>query len=139
MEIVEQVEHEYKPGFSLIKYGTILTFNCNLEFARRFNNILTDLAEKGYSEDFDIKVLSQQLKYLMETKEPHEGVIDNDSFTAMKMGHVFVVSLRKDLCMSLNASLCDFLVTNRVSPALFSFAKQLKGYLFPQQSGFVDD
>jgi hypothetical protein len=115
---------EWKPGFSLTKYGSVFTLNCNQEFAQRFKNVLRDCG----GDEPTITALAEDFKYCLES---NEETIDPDSngFMLSKFGHVYLLTCKRELMHRLNSALQNFLVTNRVSPAIFSFSQQLDGYL----------
>ena len=122
METAERFE--WKPGFSLTKYGSIFTLNCNQEFAQRFRNVLRDCG----NNDATLTSLSDDFKYCFESNEES---VDPDShdFMLSKFGHVYMLTCKREFMHKLNSALQNFLVANRVSPAIFSFSQQLDGYL----------
>ena len=120
---MEAIAFEWKPGFSLTKYGSVFTLNCNQEFAQRFRNVVRDCAN-----DVTLTALSEDFKYCLESKEES---VDPDShdFMLSKFGHVYLLTCKREFMHKLNSALQNFLVSNRVSPAIFSFSQQLDGYL----------
>lgn len=129
METAERFE--WKPGFSLIKYGSVYTLNCNREFAQRFSNVLRDCNNEAVSK------LAEDLKYCLDSKE---NTVDPESSEYMlsKFSHVFLLTCNKDYMQRLNAVVQNFLVENRVSPALYSFSQQLDGYLLNKYNPKLD-
>jgi len=130
----ESMERPYviKPGFSLVKYGNVLAFNFNLEFAQRFKNVLAD-----YHKNFGLKepLLPFFTELCFHLDLPAGVETDNPLFVIERFDHVFSVSCDKKFAISLNDTLNQFLIEKRVSTALFCFAKQLEGCLFPKFEG----
>jgi hypothetical protein len=128
---------EYKPGYSLIKYGHILTLNFNKEFSERFYHVLADYLKINPANK-EVALFAQQLQGLM----GNESVKVRESQWVMtRLEHVYAVTFQKDIAQNINAIFTEFLTVHRVSPALFSFAKQLASYVFPKRfsEGFADD
>lgn len=123
IEGVEQFEP--KPGFALVKYGNIFTFNFNQEFAQRLNNILIDF-QKNHGLQEPMLRFYKILAY-------GEDGDDADLFDVTRFHHVYTVSCEREFAQNLNQLLTNFLIQKRVSPALFSFAKQLEGALYPKR------
>jgi hypothetical protein len=123
-----------KPGFSLVKYGHVLAFNFNLEFAQRFNNVLADF-HKNVGLEEPILSFFTELCYHLDL--PAGVETDNPLLVIERFDHVFSVSCDKKFAQNLNEILKQFLLTKRVSTALFCFAKQLEGCLFPRFEGRV--
>jgi len=127
-----ELPYGIKPGFSLVKYGNVLAFNFNLEFAQRFKNILAD-----YHKNFGLKKpllpFFTELCYRLDL--PAGAEADNPLFVIERFDHVFSVSCDKKFAVSLNEILSQFLIEKRVSTALFCFAKQLEGCLMPKFEG----
>lgn len=115
---------EWKPGFSLVKYGSVYTLNCNQEFAQRFSNVMRDCGDPAMAR------LAEDLKYCMDSVG---DIVDPDSnnneFMLSKYSHVYLLTCKKEFMQQLNAAVQNFLLTNRVSPAVFSFSQQLDGFL----------
>lgn len=120
---------DLKPGFSLIKYGHVLALNFNEEFAQRLLNILAD---SNNEEKLSGNVLDfyTQLGHNISNKDTSDFC---DDFEMTKFYHVYNVSCNKEFSLKLNQVLTNFLAQKRVSPALFSFAKQLEGCLYPKR------
>jgi hypothetical protein len=134
METVDrdfEPKFEPKPGFSLIKYGNVLTLNFNQEFASRFNNILVD-CEKNVKVPASIAEFAKQLQGGLNLAG---GVpfTPTEQFEFVKYLHVYAVVFHRDFAQELSALLSHFLVQHRISPALFSFAKQLEACLYPRK------
>jgi hypothetical protein len=141
----EQVTFEPKPGFDLVKYGNVFTFNFNQEFAQRLRNILVD-CERNQGLRGQILLFFKMLRHQI-TLEEHIGGIPSEDFLGelseadptpfqfvlQRFQHVFAVVCEREFVQSLNQLLTQFLVQKRVSPALFSFAKQLEGALYPKR------
>lgn len=122
---------EPKPGFDLVKYGNVFTFNFNQEFAQRLKNIMADF-HKNFKLQEPCLSFFKNLTFLMELpsgqKEP------SNLYIIERFQHVYTVVCERDFCQNLNQVLTThFLVQKRVSPALFSFAKQLEGALYPKR------
>lgn len=132
---------EYKPGYSLIKYGHILTLNFNKEFSERLYHVLSDHL-KANPANKEVAVFTKSLGSLMDASDSIQTLDDdNDNWVIMRLEHVYSVNFQKELAMKINTIFTEFLTQHRVSPALFSFAKQLAGYVFPKRfsEGFADD
>lgn len=115
---------EWKPGFSLVKYGSVYTLNCNQEFAQRFSNVMRDCGDPAMAH------LAEDLKYCMESVgDIVDPDSDNNEFMLSRYAHVYLLTCKKEFMQQLNATVQNFLLTNRVSPALFSFSQQLDGFL----------
>jgi hypothetical protein len=129
---------EYKPGYSLIKYGHILTLNFNKEFSERLYHVLSDYL-KVNPANREVALFTKQLHGLMESE--NNKVVNEAEWVMTRLEHVYAISFQKELAQKINGIFTDFLTMHRVSPALFSFAKQLAGYVFPKRfsEGFADD
>ena len=123
-------EYEPKPGFALVKYGNVFTFNFNEEFAQRLKNVLADF-HKNVSLQEPVLGFFKNLGYFMNLPAGEDS--ENDLYTIDKYEHVYSVLCEREFAQNLNQVLTSFLVQNRVSPALFSFAKQLEGALYPKR------
>lgn len=122
--------YEPKPGFSLVKYGNVFTFNFNTEFAQRLKNVLADFQKSSSLEEPVLgffKNLSFHLQLPAGEKVPENLYILN------KFDYVYSVTCERKFAQSLNQVMSGFLVERRVSPALYSFTKQLEGALYPQR------
>lgn len=64
---------------------------------------------------------------------PNEDPGDATQFILERFQYVFVVVCEREFVQTLNQLLTQFLVQKRVSPALFSFIKQLEGALYPKR------
>lgn len=129
MENEEVVEFEPKPGFDLVKYGNVFTFNFNQEFAQRLKNVLADF-HKNYKLQEPVAGFFNDLNECMDLPgktEPRELYLMN------RFQHVYSVVCEREFVQNLNQVLTNFLIQKRVSPALFSFAKQLEGALYPKR------
>lgn len=115
-------QFEWKPGFSLVKYGNVYTMNCNEEFAQRFSNVLRDCADES------IAYLAKNLKSCIDSDEELMES-DDQEFMLSKYSHVYILTCNKEFMKVLNTVLQCFLVTNRVSSAVFSFSQQLDNYI----------
>lgn len=127
----ETVVFDPKPGFSLVKYGDVFTFNFNAEFAQRLRNILADYHKNH-------KLQGQPLYFLNELKSTMEFAEDNamdvaEQFVLERFEHVYTVLCKREFAQQLNQIFTQFLLQKRVSTALFSFIKQLEGALFPKR------
>lgn len=132
MDNTEGVEQfEPKPGFALVKYGNVFTFNFNQEFAQRLNNILVDF-HKNHGLQEPMLGFYKTLAYYMELPTG-EDTDEADLFDIARFHHVYTVACEREFAQTFNQVLTNFLVQKRVSPALFSFAKQLEGALYPKR------
>jgi len=133
MENTEVVADQYepKPGFALVKYGNVFTFNFNNEFASRLKNILADF-HKNHTLKEPVLDFFKSLSHYMNLPAGEESE-DTDLFIIEKYEHVYSVICEREFAQSLNQVLTNFLVQKRVSPALFSFSKQLEGALYPKR------
>lgn len=133
MDNTELVERDYepKPGFALVKYGNVFTFNFNNEFAGRLKNILAAF-HKSCTLKEPVLGFFKNLSYLMNLPAGEEAE-DSDLFIIEKLEHVYTVICEREFAQNLNQVLTNFLVQQRVSPALFSFAKQLESALYPKR------
>lgn len=132
---------EPKPGFDLVKYGNVFTFNFNQEFAQRLRNILADF-HKNHTLQGQILRLFKRLQNLIEPLDEQRTNDDVAEFLCERFQHVYIIVGERDFAMNLNQVLTQFLVQKRVSPALFSFARQLEGALFPkrfEETRYADD
>jgi hypothetical protein len=123
-------QFEPKPGFDLVKYGSVFTFNFNQEFAQRLKNILADF-HKNHGLQGQVLCFFKTIRKLMDLPDEETGTATQ--FMLERFQHVFTVVCERDFAQSLNQVLTHFLVQKRVSPALFSFAKQLEGALYPKR------
>lgn len=123
-------DYEPKPGFALVKYGNVFTFNFNDEFAQRLKNVLADF-HKNYTLTEPALAFFKNICYFLHL--PAGEDIEHDLFNIDSYEHVYSVICEREFAQSLNQVLTNFLVQKRVSPALFSFAKQLEGALYPKR------
>jgi len=123
---------EPKPGFDLVKYGNVFTFNFNQEFAQRLRNILADF-HRNYNLQEPLAGFYRNLISYMEAPTGDDAEPTNDLYTIDRFQHVFSVICEREFVQNLNQMLTQFLVQKRVSPAMFSFAKQLEGALYPKR------
>jgi hypothetical protein len=123
-------EYEPKPGFALVKYGNVFTFNFNEEFAQRLKNVLADF-HKNFTLQEPILGFFKTLCFFMHL--PAGEDLACDLYNIDKYEHVYSVICEREFTQNLNQVLTNFLVQKRVSPALFSFAKQLEGALYPKR------
>lgn len=128
-ETVEQ-EYEPKPGFSLVKYGNVFTFNFNTEFAQRLKNVLADF-QKNQTLEEPVLGFFKNLAYHMQL--PAGEKVKESLYILDKFDYVYSVVCERKFAQSLNYIMTNFLSQKRVSPALFSFTKQLEGALYPQR------
>lgn len=130
-EEVGRDNFEPRPGFDLVKYGNVFTFNFNQEFCQRLKNVLADY-HKNYKLQEPIAGFFKNLSLFMEL--PAGGTAEPSNLYVMeRYQHVYTVVCEREFAQSLNQTLTQFLVQKRVSPALFSFAKQLEGALYPKR------
>lgn len=122
--------YEPKPGFSLVKYGDVLTFNFNTEFAQRLKNVLADL-QKNQNLEESVAGFFKNLCYYLQL--PAGERVKDKLYTIIKFDYVYSVICERKFAQNLNHVMTNFLVERRVSPALFSFTKQLEGALYPQR------
>lgn len=120
---METIKFELKPGFSLVKYGTVYTMNFNQEFALRFSNVMRDC---GSGEPV-MKRFAEDLRYCVDSVDG--GDVDDNEYLLTRYEHVYLLTCKREFAQHLNAAVQNFLVSNRVSPAVFSFSQQLDGYL----------
>ncbi len=124
-------EFEPKPGFDLVKYGNVFTFNFNKGFAERLKNILADY-HKHFKLAEPVLSLFKNISYYLELPAG-EKPQDNPLYVISRYQHVLSVICEREFAQTLNQILTQFLVQKRVSPACFSFAKQLEGALYPKR------
>ncbi len=134
-------DREFKPGFSLIKYGNVLALNFNQEFAQRLNNILVDYTKTDHLSEL-LTEFTEQIRGelgLPDGKSPYP----TDGFDFTRFLHVYSVLLNREFAQELNGVLSRFLLQNKVSPALYSFSKQLETCLYPKKfdkkESYADD
>jgi hypothetical protein len=126
----EQVTFEPKPGFDLVKYGNVFTFNFNQEFAQRLNNVLADCHRNDLIQS-QVLCFFKRLRNVMDL--PNEDPGWATQFILERFQHVFTVVCEREFVKTLNQLMTQFLVQKRVSPAMFSFIKQLEGALYPKR------
>lgn len=122
--------YEPKPGFSLVKYGDVFTFNFNTEFAQRLKNVLADF-QKNQSLEESVTGFYKTLCFYLQL--PGGERVKDKLYTIVKYDYVYSVVCEREFVRSLNHVMTSFLVERRVSPALFSFTRQLEGALYPQR------
>jgi hypothetical protein len=122
--------YEPKPGFSLVKYGNVFTFNFNTEFAQRLKNVLADFQKNQTLEE---PVLGFFKNLSLHLQLPAGEKVKENLYILTKFDYVYSVICERKFAQSLNHIMSSFLVEKRVSPALFSFTKQLEGALYPQR------
>ena len=129
---------EPQPAFDLVKYGNVFTFNFNQEFAQRLRNILAD-CDKSYGLQGQVGIFFKMVRKLLDMPDVDTGA--PTQFILQRFQHVFTTVCERDFAQNLNQVLSQFLVQKRVSPAMFSFAKQLEGALYPKRfdSRYADE
>lgn len=132
MENEDRVEgtFEPQPAFDLVKYGNVFTFNFNQEFAQRLRNVLAD-CDRTHGLQGQIACFFKMTRKLLDMPEIETGV--PAQFILYRFQHVFTAVCERDFIQNFNQVLTQFLIQKRVSPALFSFAKQLEGALYPKR------
>jgi hypothetical protein len=121
---------EPQPAFDLVKYGNAFTFNFNQEFAQRLRNVLAD-CDKTYNLQGQLGIFFKMVRKLLDLPDIDTGV--PAQFIMYRFQHVFTVICEREFAQNFNQILTQFLIQKRVSPALFSFAKQLEGALYPKR------
>lgn len=136
---IHEVTFEPKPGFDLVKYGNVFTFNFNQEFAQRLRNVLADF-HKNYKLQEPVAGFFRNLSSCMNSVYGDSLVHGDDGgreaadlYVMERFQHVYTVVCEREFAQNLNQVISQFLVQKRVSPALFSFAKQLEGALYPKR------
>ena len=134
-ETVERDNFEPKPGFDLVKYGDVFTFNFNQEFAWRLKNLLADFhRNNNLQEPVEGFFKSLCKQFDLPAGVGADAEVGPSSIYIMeRLRHVYTVVCLREFAQSLNQVLSQFLVQKRVSPALFSFAKQLESALYPRR------
>lgn len=125
---INSVNREHKPGYSLTKYGDVFALNFNNEFAQRLNNILTDFEDREGLPEF-LPEFAEQLRGALGIGGKKPGATQDFEYT--KYGHVHSVVLSREFGQDLNSVFSKLLVENDVSPAMYSFYKQLETALYP--------
>ncbi len=122
--------YEPKPGFSVAEkpYGTVLTFNFNLEFARRLRNVLSTVNGKTKLRDPLAPFLSE-MDFLLELSDTTDEPPEREDYLLNRFKHVFTISCDREFAFELSQLLSNFMVQQQVSPALVCFIKQLQGTL----------
>lgn len=115
---------EYRPGFGLWHYGNVFVLHFNDEFAKRLLNILVDSVKNGKVPSSVVE-LHKQL-----TTDDYGG---EDDFEICRFGHVYSIMFVREFGEEFYQVLNQFLVTHRISPALFGFIKQLETSLYPSK------
>lgn len=124
-----------KPGFSLTPYGNTFSINFNVEFAHRLNNVLSDCNVTSSITSF-LDQLQEDLGLFASATRT------KDNFHLVRFNHVFLFGCHRTFALELSNALNEFLLNERVSPALFSFAKQLDNNLNPKwhnNEAYADD
>src|SRR5581483_3746314 len=100
MENTEVVEREYepKPGFALVKYGNVFTFNFNNEFAQRLKNILADFHKNNALKE-PILDFFKSLSDLMNL--PAGELVEHDLYIIDRYEHVYTCICEREFAQSL--------------------------------------
>lgn len=115
-----------KPAFYLIRYGDIINISCNEEVASRLSNILGDYVKNSDRVSPLLTSFKQHLKLMVAKREEKcSSHSDEGSYLCNKLSYVYSIIIDKSFARNLSGALDEFLVHNKISPSMYSLARQL--------------
>lgn len=115
-----------KPAFYLIRYGDIINISCNEEIASRLSNILGDFVKNSERVSPLLTSFKQHLKLMLGKREEKcASHSDEGSYVCSKLSYVYSIIMDKSFSKNVSSALDEFLLHNKISPSMYSLARQL--------------